>query len=657
MNTIVPPLNRLFLATFGKFLTVGLLNTAITIAVIFSAKAWLGLDDIVSNAFGYVAGMLCSFLLNKFWTFSHRGQAFQALIRFLAVSGVAYLVNLAFLKTFLALGINAYLCQLLAMPFYTIVFFLGSRAIVFVKDDVTQTSGRWSLVSRLIKSIYNSDLEKTDDALKHTAFFCLALITALVALFYRLTALPIELWDESRLANNALEMSQTGLSFITTYQWLPDHWNTKPPLLIWIMAATMKVAGINELSVRLPSVIAALATLSLVYWFIVRHFRLPVQALLTVLFILAAPGYVLFHGARSGNYDALLTLFTTVYLLSAFLFMEGEERNRWKYFSVMVVAIIATFYTKSIQGLIFLPALFAYALANGHVKMILRKRYFYIGCILVLASSIFYYWFRNKIDPGYFSAAQANDLGGRYSVPQEGHDGSPFYYLRKSIRFFPWLIPSLVIGAYLCLRGPRELKKFALFISMALVSYFLVISSASTKLVWYATPIVPLSAILCAFGVGKLAATRWANIRGKGQPSVALLCIAGTISVITFNIVQVNSAITRRPENPHDLHSYALRSLINSGEKHKALVVLHPGYLSGEESEFYVAPTMFYANTLTIAGTPTTIVRNASEIDDEAAILTCGEEAPTPRANTKVFTENASKCVLYVSSSDTAMFH
>ena len=57
----------------------------------------------------------------------------------------------------------------------------------------------------------------------------------------RYDAVPLQLWDESRNANNALELalSARGLSGwrAPTFGGAPDHWNTKPPLLIWLMAA------------------------------------------------------------------------------------------------------------------------------------------------------------------------------------------------------------------------------------------------------------------------------------------------------------------------------------------------------------------------------------------------------------------------------------
>ena len=47
------------------------------------------------------------------------------------------------------------------------------------------------------------------------AWFTGTIVLAAAALFDRLGALPIDVWDEARLANNALEMAQTGLSLTT----------------------------------------------------------------------------------------------------------------------------------------------------------------------------------------------------------------------------------------------------------------------------------------------------------------------------------------------------------------------------------------------------------------------------------------------------------
>ncbi len=94
-----------------------------------------------------------------------------------------------------------------------------------------------------------------------------ALVVAALFMFVDVRPDPIQLWDESRIAVNALEMHLRGLSLVTTYGFTPDLWNTKPPLLVWLIDAAMAVVGPSELAVRLPSMAAALGVLALVSGF------------------------------------------------------------------------------------------------------------------------------------------------------------------------------------------------------------------------------------------------------------------------------------------------------------------------------------------------------------------------------------------------------
>src|SRR6516165_7241321 len=63
-------------------------------------------------------------------------------------------------------------------------------------------------------------------------------------------SLPLQLWDESRNANNALEIARYGHWLVPTYKGVSDHWNTKPPLLIWQMAALMRLGLPPLLAIR-----------------------------------------------------------------------------------------------------------------------------------------------------------------------------------------------------------------------------------------------------------------------------------------------------------------------------------------------------------------------------------------------------------------------
>ncbi len=64
-------LGRTEMVRFVRFSVTGILNTAVDFSV-FMGLSYLGVPLLVSQAFGYAAGMLNSFLVNRSWTFGSR---------------------------------------------------------------------------------------------------------------------------------------------------------------------------------------------------------------------------------------------------------------------------------------------------------------------------------------------------------------------------------------------------------------------------------------------------------------------------------------------------------------------------------------------------------------------------------------------------------
>ncbi|HCD67703.1 MAG TPA: 4-amino-4-deoxy-L-arabinose transferase, partial [Bacteroidetes bacterium] len=77
--------------------------------------------------------------------------------------------------------------------------------------------------------------------------------------------MPIRLWDESRNAVNAIEMLQNGDYIIRSYENKPETWNLKPPLLTWLQVIAMHVVGLNEIAIRLPSILASMSSLFILF--------------------------------------------------------------------------------------------------------------------------------------------------------------------------------------------------------------------------------------------------------------------------------------------------------------------------------------------------------------------------------------------------------
>lgn len=126
--------------TAVKFLSVGMINTLLSVVVIFSLKYFVQASDVFANAVGYVLGLACSFILNKNWTFNQSENSWLALPKFLLVFAVSYLINILTVLMFIKLGLNDYFAQLTGIPLYSITFYLGSRYFVFAPTRKVNTN-------------------------------------------------------------------------------------------------------------------------------------------------------------------------------------------------------------------------------------------------------------------------------------------------------------------------------------------------------------------------------------------------------------------------------------------------------------------------------------------------------------------------------------
>jgi putative flippase GtrA len=77
-----------------KYLVVGLANTLIGYGIIFGCMYLLGLGPVVSNIIGYGLGLVVSYVLHRKVTFRSTQSRQAEALRFLAVFGIAYALNL-----------------------------------------------------------------------------------------------------------------------------------------------------------------------------------------------------------------------------------------------------------------------------------------------------------------------------------------------------------------------------------------------------------------------------------------------------------------------------------------------------------------------------------------------------------------------------------
>lgn len=340
---------------------------------------------------------------------------------------------------------------------------------------------------------------------KQSAILYLILLSGLIYLvvFIKLDAFPFRLWDESMFAVNAYEMSENGNFMVPYCDGEIDWLNTKPLLLTWIQVGFINLFGFNELAVRLPSAFACALSILLVFSFCKKYFSV-FYGWLAALILLTSEGYITYHSARTGDSDSLLSFFILAHLLF-WLKWLFEKKDKYIFWSFCFLALAVM--TKSFAACIFSPAMLLISLFHfrHELKMrIFKSPFFYFGILVLMASLIMVFVVREHFQPGYLKAIFQFDAG-RYitsfNLQQQGWD----YYLIHIFydRFVYYTVPFFV-AALLILFDKKENKRILHYVLILIVSYLVILSIGSTKMLWYDLPVYPLLAVISAYALVEL---------------------------------------------------------------------------------------------------------------------------------------------------------
>jgi putative flippase GtrA len=133
-----------------KFSVVGIVNTLLTLIVIWMMTEWGGFSAVISNLTGYIIGLIGGFIFNKIWTFKSSVGWKKSAFRFFVVFAICYVIQLIVL-----LILNRYFMEnpplyaffspllnvlkidppfynhIVAMVFYTIINFVINKFYTF----------------------------------------------------------------------------------------------------------------------------------------------------------------------------------------------------------------------------------------------------------------------------------------------------------------------------------------------------------------------------------------------------------------------------------------------------------------------------------------------------------------------------------------------
>ncbi len=356
-----------------------------------------------------------------------------------------------------------------------------------------------------------------------------------------LPAFPINRWDESRLAVNAIEMRASGLSLVTTYGFRPDLWNTKPPLLIWLMTLCMRAFGANEGALRIPSALATLGSAAVVMgftWTLTRTRFAPIAA---GLMLLTTRGFVGRHSGQTADYEALLCFWVTAY---GCLLFHTLHRRRPKPWQVLLAGLLvaAAVLTKGVAGLVPGTGLVLYLLVQRRPWRPFGSWAYPLAGLIVVGVAAGFYLAREHASPGYLHAVAINEFG-RYGAVVENHHTPIWYYPLLIFGAFGFSLGVFALPLLAEVRFARGRRRagmiFALCMALAIMAIY---TAGKTRIRWYTDPCHPFLAIGCALGLDSLRARLRATYGETGGSALRwerpALWTAAAVLVLVILIVR-----------------------------------------------------------------------------------------------------------------------
>lgn len=122
---------------FIRFVIVGVINTAVDFGVYSLCFGILHIYYMTAQVFGYSAGIINSFIMNKFWTFENKEvnkKTTGQFIKFITVNALSFGATLLGLRLLVHnLNVNAYIAKAITIVISQAINFFGYKLWVFRK--------------------------------------------------------------------------------------------------------------------------------------------------------------------------------------------------------------------------------------------------------------------------------------------------------------------------------------------------------------------------------------------------------------------------------------------------------------------------------------------------------------------------------------------
>ncbi len=508
---------------FVSFALVGLVGTLAHYLVLYALVEIQGFDPATASGFGAFAGLLVNYVLNFKLTFNSGQSHTQAFPKFAFIAscgmGLNWILMACLTQQFYYFFVHYFYAQLISTALVLIWNFLANFLWTFKMDNTAHASHA-TLAAWLKKP-----------------FTVLGLIlTVLLIRVITLSLYPLYDPSESRYSEMARKMWETQNWVTPMIDYGVPFWG-KPPLTIWLSAIGLGVGGINDFSVRAPSLLLGIGIAWILYY-LLKAQRGAEHALAGVLILSSSVLFFVMSGTVA--MDQCLCFGITL-ALAAFWLALREQKLVWGY--VFFLGLSIGLLAKGPIALVLCGiTIFFWTLFTGRWRDIWKRVPWVSGALLVLGLCVPWYWLAERSTPGFLEYffigehwkrfTESGWKGDLYGVGREHPRGMIWLYWIGA--GFPWSLLFLKTLVDACMRKEAvtlfksndDWQLYCLLWMLAPLVFF----TFSANLIWtYVLPGLPGLALLVS---------NWLVEPKKFRTAVLSLCapVSFFAVVIFYNV-------------------------------------------------------------------------------------------------------------------------
>jgi 4-amino-4-deoxy-L-arabinose transferase-like glycosyltransferase len=335
--------------------------------------------------------------------------------------------------------------------------------------------------------------------------FTVVLLVALAIRFATLGAYPVVDLTDARYAEMARKMVETGNWLMPQFHYGVPFWG-KPPLSIWLTAASLKALGINAFAAHFPSFLVVLATAALIFHLARCQRGSEYAWSASAIFATTAATFIL---AGAVLMDPALTLGITLAMVGFWFAITGAGRH-WGYvfflglaFGVMVKGPVALVHVGLPIGI--------WVLVRRQWVACWQRLPLITGTLLMLALTVPWFLLAERATPGFLKYFLIGEHFKKFTVPGWSGDlyGHPHSRVRGSIWLdwigfaLPWSVLLIGVAARSIWSRRQSLLAIArtdwqLYLLLWMISPMLFFTFSSNILWTYIYPGIPGLALLLA---------------------------------------------------------------------------------------------------------------------------------------------------------------